>query len=277
MNSSPAASPARCVMQIGLPLKFKTFPMELSKAKILVQQSAKILVFSGAGISKESGIPTFREDNGIWKEYSPFLWGTKTGLVANFHFNIKTFSRFFTTILDPIAQAIPNEGHLSLVELEKDREVFIFTQNIDNLHQEAGSKNVNEIHGNIFEITCKKKITKKLTKAEFTNCLNQLKAAETKKEIRATFKNILDFKNDIRPNIVLFNEVINQHAFDSAIEFAKDCDCLIIVGTSLNVYPAASIASEVSKDKIINVGYDSIKGVMNLIGNASEILPLLLN
>jgi NAD-dependent deacetylase len=251
--------------------------MELNEAKNLIKQSNKILVFSGAGISKESGIPTFRDANGIWKDYNPLFWGTKTGLLANFTFNVKKFAKFFIAVVEPIAQALPNEGHLAIKNLETHKEVLIFTQNIDNLHQDSGSTNVNEVHGNIFEIVSKDQVIQKLNKEQFNNYLSKLKLAKTKKEIREVFKNILDFKNRVRPNIVLFNEGINQNAYGNAINFANKCDCLIIVGTSLSVYPAANIANKVSKAKIINIGYDSINGVLNLKGNASKILPLLIN
>lgn len=251
--------------------------MEINTAKELIKCSDKILIFTGAGMSQESGIPTFRDLNGIWKKYNPLIWATKSGLLFNFIFRRRKFATFIVNVSESIALATPHIGHFAICSLQKHKKTFLLTQNIDNLHQEAGSINVNEIHGNIYEITRNGKIIKCLKKQDFLKIILQLKTSYGRKNIREHLKPIINFYNSTRPNVVLFNEPINRKCYDQALSFAISCDCLIVIGTSLNVYPAAEIINVVNRDKTINIGYDPIPNAININGNASEILDQLIN
>lgn len=251
--------------------------MEIINARELITSSEKILIFTGAGMSQESGIPTFRDLNGIWKKYNPLIWATKTGLFFNYIIRRKKFANFIIDIGECIATAKPHEGHFAISSIQKSKTTFILTQNIDNLHQDAGSVNVHEIHGNIFERRHNGKVTEKIEKTEFSNIIHELKKAKTRRSIKKGLNHIINFYNSVRPNVVLFNEPINIKSYDEAIDFAKSCDCLIVVGTSLRVYPAAEIVNEVSSCRIINIGYESIPNAINIVGNASKIINNLFN
>lgn len=242
----------------------------------ILEKSKKILFVTGAGISSASGIPTFRDTNGIWQKYNPLLWATKQGLYLNYIFNYKKFKQFLIDVLEPIAQATPNIGHVSIAKCNK--EVCILTQNIDNLHQLAGSDNVLEIHGNIFEIHHGQKLKFKLTNKELISIIHNIKISKNKIAFKKAIQIILNFKKRIRPNVILFGEEINLHALNEANNFLNVCDCLIIVGTSLKVYPAANIISLANGKniKIINIGFEKINKAINIRGTANDILSQLL-
>lgn len=177
-----------------------------------------IVVLTGAGISAESGLKTFRDSDGLWNGYdvyevaSPAGWEKDPQMVLNFYNDRRR----------DVAEAKPNAAHIGLAELENDFDVTIITQNIDDLHERAGSSRVVHLHGQIF-------------------MMRSVKDESLIYEIRGDI-NIGDYADDggqLRPHIVWFGEAVPM--MDKAIAILNDCDYFVVVGTSLQVYPAASL------------------------------------
>ena len=177
-----------------------------------------IVVLTGAGVSAESGLKTFRDSDGLWNGYNvydvatPGAWGKDPELVLNFYNDRRR----------DVAAAKPNAAHIGLAALEKDFDVTIVTQNIDDLHERAGSTNIIHLHGEIFKMRSERD-------------------EELIYEIRDDIK-IGDKAKDgaqLRPFIVWFEEPVPM--IEKAVALMDDCDYLVVVGTSLQVYPAASL------------------------------------
>jgi NAD-dependent deacetylase len=116
-----------------------------------IKQANHILILTGAGISASSGIPTFRDRGGLWSEFTPARFATWPGLLISLVSTPKKVAQFLIGVLEPIVQAKPNAAHNAIHKLEEVKKVTIVTQNIDRIHQRAGSTNVVELHGTLFE------------------------------------------------------------------------------------------------------------------------------
>jgi len=185
-----------------------------------IKSAKKIVFVTGAGISQESGIPTFRDKYGLWRKYDPMQLAT----IDAFFDNPKLVWEWYEERRKNILNAQPNTGHTSIAQLEKYKEVVVLTQNIDGLHQRAGSTNVLELHGSIIRIKC-------------TVC-------NFKDEITTSFEDLppsCSCGNILRPDVVWFGESLPQDVWHRAIVHASSCDVMIIAGTSLAVSPANSL------------------------------------
>ncbi len=206
----------------------------------------KIIVFSGAGISAESGIKTFRDSGGLWEEYkiddvaTPDAWKRNPTLVTEFY-NLRR---------KQVMESKPNAAHYYFAELQKNYEVQIITQNIDDLHERAGSRNVLHLHGEIM----------KVRSSVDENLVYPLKKWDVK------IGDTCDKGSQLRPHIVWFGEMVPN--MDVAAEMITDADYFITVGTSLNVYPAAGLI-ELASSKIpkylIDPGTFDLSHLANLI------------
>lgn len=192
----------------------------LDQVKDIIKNSKKIVFVTGAGISQESGIPTFRGKDGLWRNYDAM----KLATIDAFYDNPKLVWEWYNERRSNIFSAEPNAGHKAIAELEKFTEVIVLTQNIDGLHQRAGSSNVLELHGSIVRIKC-------------TVCDYNAEISD----------NILDVPPKckcgciLRPDVVWFGETLPQDVWQQAISHSNDCDVMIIVGTSLVVSPANTL------------------------------------
>lgn len=205
----------------------------------------KLVVFTGAGISAESGLQTFRDSGGLWEGYdiekvaTPQAWAANPQLVL----------QFYNERRRNVAQASPNAAHLALVELERCFDTVIITQNIDDLHERAGSKKVIHLHGEIF-------------KARSTADPGLLYS------IRGTELNLGDcceLGSQLRPHIVWFGEAVP--AMQEAMEITRSADIFVVIGTSLTVYPAAGLmdfAPEKSDKYFIDPRAEAPQGVRRL-------------
>lgn len=179
----------------------------------------KLVVLSGAGISAESGIKTFRDMGGLWEEYdvtevaSPDAWVRNPELVM----------RFYNERRKKLLGATPNAGHQGLVELEKYFEVYIITQNVDDLHERAGSKNVLHLHGEL----------KKARSTSDPKLIYDIDGWELR------LGDTCEKGSQLRPHIVWFGEAVTE--ISNAAVIAAEADIFVVVGTSLNVYPAAGL------------------------------------
>lgn len=189
----------------------------------------KLVVLTGAGISAESGIKTFRDMGGLWEEYdimevaSPIGWNKNPELVL----------KFYNDRRKQLEHCEPNYGHIGLKELEQNFDVHIITQNVDNLHERAGSKKILHLHG-------------ELTKVESTK-FPQLITDIGYTEIKLGDKCEKGFQ--LRPHIVWFGEAVPK--LEGAIAITQNADIFVVIGTSLNVYPAASLIDYVPKNSQI--------------------------
>lgn len=177
-----------------------------------------LVVLSGAGISAESGLKTFRDSDGLWNGYDVYEVASPQG----WHKDPQLVLDFYNARRKDVAAAMPNDAHIGLAQLEEDFEVTIITQNIDDLHERAGSTKVLHLHGEIFK-------------------MRTVDDEEHVFEIRDEI-NIGDLGEDgaqLRPHIVWFGEAVPM--MEKAAAIVQDCDYFAVVGTSLQVYPAASL------------------------------------
>lgn len=203
----------------------------ISRAAALLAQVPSLAILSGAGVSKESGIPTFREaQTGLWAQYDPQQLATPQA----FRRDPKLVWDWYTYRRGLIGRVRPNAGHLALAELEKHLpRVVVLTQNIDGLHQQAGSTDVVELHGNIMRNKC------------FANCrgrptLVELSSLPIDDQTR-TPPSCPHCGDLIRPDVVWYGEPLPETALARAQLAATGCDLMLIVGTSGTVYPAAAL------------------------------------
>ena len=178
-----------------------------------------VVVLTGAGISADSGLATFRNSDGLWANHRVEDICTVEALYRNRDLVID----FYNHRRKEMLEAQPNAAHYSLVELEEKFNTYIITQNVDNLHERAGSKNIVHLHGELSKL-CSTKDTSKTVE------INGWEQAKDSKHIDGSL---------LRPFIVFFGEPVPN--MDIAVDIARKADILIIIGTSLNVYPAASL------------------------------------
>ena len=221
----------------------------------------RIVVLTGAGISAESGIQTFRDSDGLWNKYrfedlaSPNAWARDPELVLSFYNHRRKI----------VWEAEPNEGHKALVKLEKKYDVKIITQNVDDLHERAGSKNILHLHGEI----------KKARSTRDENLVYALDQWELK------MGDVCEKGSQLRPHIVWFGEAVPQ--ITPASEISATADIFIVIGTSLVVYPAASLIVYVQAGRpkyFVDPKAFEVSGISNLHvinRTAGEGVPQLVN
>jgi len=193
-----------------------------------LSKQKKIVVFTGAGMSAESGLRTFRDSNGLWEEYriedvaTPEAWQRNKPLVL----------KFYNERLKQVVNTKPNKGHLILADLQKHFDVQIITQNVDDLHERAGSKKVLHLHGEI----------RKMRSSVDEELVYPIKKQEIK------LGELCEKGSQLRPHIVWFGEMVPE--MDNAINLIVQADIVITVGTSLAVYPAAGLINYAGPDAI---------------------------
>ncbi|MCA6422901.1 MAG: NAD-dependent deacylase [Flavobacterium sp.] len=210
----------------------------------------KLVVLTGAGISAESGIKTFRDADGLWEGHnvmdvaSPEGWYKNKALVLDFYNQRRR----------QLHQVKPNLGHIVLAELENDFDVHIITQNVDNLHEQAGSSKVLHLHGELLKVR---------------STVDETYILEWKSDL--TLGDVDENGNQLRPYIVWFGEAVS--ALDEAIAITQTADYLVIIGTSMQVYPAAGLLHYSNKN--VPVFYiDPKPATIYDLQNPLEIIPL---
>lgn len=226
---------------------------DIEKMITWIKESNNIVFFGGAGVSTESGIPDFRSDTGIYKkEY--FCNGRKISAeeclsidFANRHPDI-FYDYYINEFIHP--NALPNNAHIVLKELEEMGKCkAIITQNVDGLHQKAGSHNVIELHGTTATYSC-------------NYCHSEYSEEEVMKKYKENGVAYCSCGHFIRPDIVFYGEPLPDGVFEKAINYIANCDVLIVAGTSLAVYPAAYLMNYYQGNKCILINlqetpYDS--------------------
>ena len=240
-------------------------PRVQSAARALAR-SRRLGVFTGAGVSKESGIATFREpETGLWAQYDPMELATYEAYVRRPAFVWSWYEHRFGAA----AAAAPNPGHRAIAELEHLLpRVSVVTQNIDGLHQRAGSSDVIELHGNMLRFKC--------LSGRHTGFVLDDFAGQDEKPPRCP-----DCGDPLRPDVVWFGEALPADAIDRAQALSAACDVMLVVGTSGVVYPAAGLpflAAEAGATVIdVNPERDALAAAAEIFlrGPGGEVLPQL--
>jgi len=227
-----------------------------------LKDSRKIVFVTGAGISQESGIPTFRGKDGYWRKYDPM----KLASIDAFYDDPKLVWEWYEDRRKNILSVKPNEGHFAISQMEEFKDIVVLTQNIDGLHQRSGSTNVLELHGSIIRIKC--------TVCDFTDNIT---------EIFESLPPKCKCGSMLRPDVVWFGEPLPQNIWQSAIKEASICDVMIIVGTSLVVSPANTLPVYAKQNGAILIEVNPEKTVMSndmtlsIQATSVEVLPKILS
>lgn len=220
----------------------------------------KLVVVSGSGISQESGIPTFRDMGGLWQKYdvtqlaSPQAWHANPELVLDFY----NFRR------KGVVKAKPNNAHLALKELEQKYDVHIITQNVDDLHERSGSSKVLHLHGEI----------RKARSTQDSSFVVDIHGDEL------NMGDLCPLGSQLRPHIVWFGEAVDK--IPDAINIIQNADIVIVIGTSLQVYPAASLIHYAPKSSIgylidPSENFENIEGYKHIKETAVNGMQTLVN
>jgi NAD-dependent deacetylase len=246
------------------PVEHEPWEDALPRAAAPLRAADRIAVLTGAGVSAESGLATFRDAGGLWE-------GHRVEEVATpmaFHNDPKLVWRFYNLRRANATQARPNPGHVALAELETRRgsdRVTVVTQNVDGLHQVAGSRNVLELHGSLARVRC-------------TGCrVVTDRAGEQLDDL----PKCPDCQGLLRPDIVWFYEALPEGVWSRAEGAVRQCGCLLVVGTSAVVYPAAGLihVARASGARVIEVNVAPTQAShaadVGLYGPSGQILPRL--
>jgi NAD-dependent deacetylase len=234
----------------------------LEQAARVLAASGSIAALTGAGVSAESGVPTFRGDGGLWKN----VRAEEVATPQAFQRDPRFVWEFYNSRREKLAAIRPNPAHIALAELESQVERFtLITQNVDRLHQQAGSARVLEVHGNIWTVRCTK------CGREFDKTgerLAELPACEVCGGL-------------LRPAVVWFHESLPPAIWAAAETAVRECDCLLVVGTSAEVHPAAGLAwtAQQAGAQVIEVNLEPTPAreiaAIGLYGPAGQVLPKL--
>ncbi len=227
-----------------------------------LHNSNAVTILTGAGISAESGVPTFRGKNGLWKNFKPEE-------IANpeaFKKDPCLVWEWYDSRRQVLSLLKPNSCHFAIAEIEKRAKKFtLITQNVDGLHQLAGSKNIIELHGNIWRV----------------RCLTCCKVAENM-DVPIKILPFCECGGLLRPDVVWFGEMLSNNTMTKAFVASDNCDIMFVIGTSGVVHPAASLALR-AKDEgafVVEINIESTplsaSADATLLGKAGEILPQLL-
>jgi NAD-dependent deacetylase len=201
----------------------------------LVRERQPCVVLTGAGVSTESGIPDFRSPDGIWAEYDPMEYAT----IDAFRRDPVKVWEFYALRFEVLTTAEPNAGHLALAELERRGLVAaVVTQNVDGLHGRAGSRAVVEVHGSIRSARC-------------LECGERVPLEEVVAALEAAPAPLCPSCGSVlKPDVVMFGELLPAEAIDRAIELVRGAGLLLVVGSSLEVHPVAGLLDEAASSGV---------------------------
>lgn len=237
---------------------------DIPEALVAALRDARhVCVLTGAGVSAESGVPTFRDaQDGLWSRYRAEDLATPEAFLAD----PVLIWRWYRWRRELVSEAQPNPGHVAIAQLaDRVPRFTLVTQNVDNLHQRAGSKGVIEFHGNIFEDRC------------FAD--GSLQAGDDGSDVPTC----PECGSNLRPGVVWFGEAIPEQALNESCAAAADCDVFLSVGTSSLVYPAAGLATLAKQNgaRVAEINPNPTMNAANfdfsLAGNSGAVLPQLLN
>ncbi len=235
----------------------------IRKLKERIWNSKHIAVLTGAGISAESGVPTFRGEGGLWKRFRAVDLATPEAFARD----PKLVWEFYSWRREFIAPLSPNPGHFALAEIERRVPKFtLITQNIDGLHKKAGSEHILELHGNLWWVRC-------------TGC------GSLREDLRIPLPELPTCESCgamLRPHVVWFGEMLDAQVLDAAYQAIQECDLMLVIGTSGTVQPAASMGMQAKRNGAVTAEinleptpYSDLYDI-SISGKSGEILPQLL-
>ena len=218
----------------------------LKEAAGFLRRAGQVAVFTGAGVSAESGIPTFRDEGGFWKDFPPELFAHWSGLLRCAARDPRRIAEFVIAVLGPVAAARPNAAHAAIAALEQHVSTTVITQNVDALHQEAGSTRVREVHGSFLKVvSLTGRTVTRLNREDLERIVRRLRRARSGPLKLARLALAvrpflgLSLRGVRRPGVVLFGDALAEPDWTWAQNDARSCDVLLVVGTSGEVWPAA--------------------------------------
>jgi NAD-dependent protein deacetylase/lipoamidase len=237
--------------------------MSVERLAELIHQSAPCVVLTGAGVSTESGIPDFRSPTGMWAQYDPMEYAT----IEAFENDPEKVWSFYSLRYRALTDAEPNDAHIALAELERRGLVSaVITQNIDLLHERAGSSDVIEVHGSIRECVC-------LSCGKRYGMNEVLRMLDADEVPRCTCGAVL------KPGVVMFGELLDSESIERAFQLARDASLLLVVGSTLEVQPVAGLTWETvtagGDVAIVNLGPTAFdhRAKLKIDGKAGAVLP----
>lgn len=249
-----------------------------------LRDARRLVVFTGAGVSAESGIGTFRDDDGLWARFPPEQFANWPGLLGVAMEEPCRAAEFLLALLEPIAHAQPNAAHRAIAQIESHLPVTVVTQNVDGLHELAGSNRIHSIHGTLFEtVYVDGRSRGRVTRAEIAGVASALQPlctpATTVDQLQAAIAPLMgaEVAGMYRPKIVLFGDALAEPDWTAAQEAVSDCDLLLVVGTSGMVYPAAMLPDQARRRgaTVAAIDPEPVEGFIWLEGMAGEVLPAL--
>lgn len=242
-----------------------------------VQQARRIVVLTGAGVSAESGVPTFRGEKGLWRSYDPMQLATPDAFRAQ----PRVVWAWYRWRQDLVRRCEPNAGHHALVALQQrlGKGFTLITQNVDGLHARAGSLGVNELHGNIFADRC---MRCGAVEDAFERTPDDRIHPE-RPEFDPPLPHCRACGGPLRPGVVWFGENLPDGAIESAARAARNADLFFVIGTSGVVYPAASLADDARRGgaRVVVINTEatshSSSATRTILGPSAQILPLLVD
>lgn len=225
-----------------------------------------VTVLTGAGVSAESGIPTFRDKDGLWNKFSPQDLANMDAFLSN----TELVWEWYKWRQDLISSVEPNQGHYALANMEEyysglNKKFTLITQNVDGLHKKAGSKNILEVHGNIMR----------------SKCIKCNYHTEEHFEKSSGIPTCIQCGNYLRPDVVWFGEHLPENVLDSAFEAAENCDVFFSIGTSALVYPAAMLPIHARDEDAYTVEINPERSALAYLFDeeinkkSGEVLPLI--
>ena len=252
---------------------------------MLLRQARRLTVFTGAGVSAESGVPTFRDDDGFWEKFPVEQFGTLKGLVETSVMQPARLAAFVAGFVGPVADAAPNAAHVAIADMQTHVPTTVITQNVDGLHQEAGSQRVLQIHGSLLEVVnLAGEPVRTLTRLDLGRLRDRLRRAEA---ARFPLPHLLAALRPLwwsppariaRPRVVFFGEGLAEPDWERAQRAAARCDVMLVVGTSALVEPASLLPLQAMTAGASVIWVDPRPAGIGLWlqGRAGEVVPRLL-
>jgi NAD-dependent deacetylase len=245
------------------PIMSEDLSIQLNSILHIFEPESKIVILTGAGMSEESGIPTFRGKDGLWTRYDPAVFATAEAV----RLRLDKVWKMHDELRQLVASKRPNPGHYAIAEFEEYfNNLTIITQNVDNYHQDAGSSNVLEVHGNAWRV----------------KCVVEDKSWTDKTQHFDVLPPKCNCGSPLRPDVVFFDEPLDKDVIDSAFTAANAADIIMVIGTSCVVYPAAYIPvlGKQSGAKLIEINQEftpiTSLADASIMGKSGKILPDLL-
>jgi NAD-dependent deacetylase len=263
----------------------------LGRAREIFASAERVVVFSGAGLSAESGIATFRDEGGIWERFPPEDFAEVPGLIRTFVTSPDRLREFIAEGVGDAARAEPNAAHRAIADFERRAAVTVVTQNIDGLHREAGSTAVHELHGSLFRLRCtrcdrQEDVSRAALREMADRLAEPLPALGRRTRLIRLLLPMLrrcgSCRARMRPDIVFFGEQLPADAWQPGQEASAHCDTMLVVGTSAQVYPAALLPmlahDSGAKVVVVTLDPDFVERWANhvVVGRAATVVPQIL-